>query len=566
MPELRRLRLMVLGIAVMLMLVSVVAVPAWSAEPNSPELAPHNTAYDVLVGFLAFDAGQFDVAARHFLRAVQVYPDVKISEYAMRSALLADDRETALAAGKLWSRLDPDKLVAIEFRIRAYSSLAAIELAVDELDHLRSLSLDDGYNGYLPLLPLLFRDPGNLVAIKIMQGLVQRHQHDVYAHFALADLATRFRLHDLALSESRWALDIQANFSPAVVQYASSLQMLNKSDEAVEHLFSFLRSSPEDLQVRTYYARLLARLEQQAESYAQYLILAEYDKANEDHIYSLATMAYELEDYDAAWRYFLELVVRGERSEEAKFMLGKIEEKHSKIEAAISWYRAVGSGQFYFDGQVRAAELFVDQGLYDAALSAIRELRDANPVGHLAEVLLLEGNTLIVSGDVDSAYKLYTRNFDGPPKQHAELLHARALLSRDQGDYAAFRQDMMAALDINEDHHSSLLELGLAMVADKQYEQAAVYLQRALTLEPADPATLTSYGWLQLSRGQHISAVTYLEHAARLDDDPLISAYLGEALRQTGSLDRARMTWHQGLANSPDDKLLNTLIQGHRLP
>lgn len=570
MPELRRLRCLpgqrTLA-AIALLVITSIATPTWSAQDTSSSVSDSaDSAYDILVGFFAFDGSQFAIAARHFLHAAQVHPDVQIAEYAMRSALLADDEETALAAGKLWSRLAPNDLVSIEFRVRAYSRLGAIEPAVDELDHLRQLSVSDGYHGYLPLLPLLFRDPSNLLSIKLMQALVQRHKHDVYAHFAMADLATRFRLHELSLSESRWALDIQADFSPAAVQHASSLQMLGRSDEAVEHLFRFLQSSPSDLQVRAYYARLLASLGQLVESYAQYLILAELDSENEDYIYSLARMSYELDDYDAAWRYFLEMVVRGERSEEAKFMLGKIEEKHNKIDTAISWYRSVGPSQFFFDSQVRATELFVEKGQYDVALATIAELRESNPVGHLADVILLEGQILVAAGRFDDAYALYTRHLDGPPRQHAELLHARALLSREKGNHSAFRQDLLAALEIDEDHHSSLIELGMAMVAESLFEQATVYLKHALSLEPTDPSALTSYGWLQLRMGQYASALTYLEHAARLDDDPLISAYLGEALWKTGSLDRARMTWHQGLANAPDNALLNTLIQGQRLP
>ncbi|NOX27844.1 MAG: tetratricopeptide repeat protein [Gammaproteobacteria bacterium] len=562
------------------LIMALLATPIWSDQSDADESllvtstvsannatqAKVDSAYDLLVGFLAFDSGEFDIAAIHFFRAAQTNPEVQLAEYAMRAALLADDRKTALAAGKLWARLDPDDQMAIEFRIRAYSRLAAIEPAVDELDRLRQLSVGDGYHGYLPLLPLLFRDPSNLVSIKLMQGLVQRHQYDVYAHFAMADLATRFRLYELSISESRWALDIQPDFSPAAVQYASSLQLLNRSDEAVDHLFKFLRSYPDDLQVRAYYARLLAGLDQLVESFAQYLILTEYDNENEDYIYALAQMAYRLDDYDAAWRYYLELIVRGERGEEAKYMLGKIEEENSKIDTAISWYRSVGASQFFFESQVRAAELFVSKGQYNVALSAIAELRESNPVGHFADVLILEGTTLVIAGRADEAYELYTRHFDGPPRQHAALLHARALLSRDRGNREGFRDDLMAALDIDEEHHSSLLELGMAMVADERYDQATSYLGRALLLEPSDPSTLTGYGWLQLRLGKHVSAVSYLEKASRLDDDPLISAYLGEALWKAGSMDRARMTWHKGLVNAPGNKLLNTLIQGYETP
>ena len=566
MSKTRRLRYFSALLTAVVVALIVIATPAWSAQSARQVSNSSASSHDILIAFLAFDREQYDVAARHFLHVAQAHPDVQIAEYAMRSALLADDRERAIAAGQLWSRLDSDNPVSIEFRVRAYSRLAAIEPAVDELDRLRQLSIGDGYHGYLPLLPLLFRDPSNLISIKLMQGLVQRHKHDVYAHFAMSDLATRFRLHELALSSSRWALDIQADFSPAVVQHASSLRMLNRGEEAVDYLFRFLQKFPADEQVRAYYARLLIGLNQLLESYAQYLILSEQNNSNEDYIYALAKIAYKLEDFDAAWRYSLELVVRGERSEEAKFMLGKIEEQNGNIDTAVSWYRAIGPSQFFFDGQVRAAELFVEKGNFPAALAAIRELRESNPVGHLADVILLEGETLVTAGRANEAYKLYTEYLDGPPRQQAELLHARALLSRDMGNQDAFVRDLVEALATDEDHHPSLLDLGVALASNKSYQEATAYLSHALELRPDDAQTLAHYGWLQLRLGQYSSALSYLERADQLDDDPLISAYLGEALWKTGSLDKARVTWHRGLASAPDDVLLNSLIQGYQLP
>jgi len=145
MSETRRLRCSYALLAAAIFVSILIATPAWSTQ-SAPQLAgptsgSDSTAYDLLVGFFAFDGDQFDVAARHFFRAAQAQPNAQIAEYAMRSALLANDDKTAIAAGQLWSRLDSDNPVSIEFRVRAYSRLAAIEPAIDELDRLRHLIL-----------------------------------------------------------------------------------------------------------------------------------------------------------------------------------------------------------------------------------------------------------------------------------------------------------------------------------------------------------------------------------------------------------------------------------------
>lgn len=570
MQELRRLKcLPMLRSAVFVLAFSCVILPIYAEETDSAEYLSQNasasgdTTSDLIIAFIAFESEEFALAAKHFLNAAQVQPDASIAEFAMRSALLADDKDSAIAAGKLWSRVDEANPVSIEFRIRAYSRMAAVDAAVDELERLRQLSTGDGYHGFLPLLPLLFRDPSNLISIKLMQGLVERHKHDVYAHFAMADLAMRFRLHELALSSSLWALQIDPDFGPAAMQYASSLQFLNKTDQALDHLFEFISSHPDDEQVRSYYARLLNGQGQSVEAYAQYLILSERDRSNEDYIYALAKMAYQFEDYDAAWRYYLELVIIGERGEEAKFMLGKIDELTGNLEKAISWYSSVGPSQFFFDGHVRAVQLLAQTGQHDVALAAMQKLYDANPVGRFTDLILLEGSILVAANREHDAYKLYTDHFDGPPRRHAELLYARALLARDMGNDIAYRRDLKEVLVIDEDHHAGLVDLALVFINDTLFEQATLYLQRALDLYPDDARTLANYGWLQMRMGEYSQALSYLEKAAALADDPIIFAYLGETHWEMGSLEQARLIWHRGLAKSPANERLIGLIRTH---
>ncbi len=547
----------------LVLLFSLGSVTTYAEDRAPVRPASSDLTYNLLVGFIAFESEKYDLAATHFLSAAQVRPNVSIAEYAMRSALLADDKANALAAGKLWSRIDNANPVSIEFRIRAYSRLAEVEPAIDELERLRQLSVADGYNGFLPLLPLLFRDPSNLISIKLMQGLVERHKHNVYAHFALADLAMRFRLHELALSSSRWALQIQPDFSPAVMQYATSLQFLNRADEALKYLYQHLVDHPDQENVRSYYARLLDTYGHPLESYGQYLKLAEANSANEDYIYALAKMAYRLEDYDAAWRYYLELVVRGSRGEEAKLMLGKIDEINGKPEKAISWYAAIGPSQFFFDGQKRAAQLLAKSGRFDAALTTVKKMQEQNPVGHFTDLLLLEGSILVSANRHRDAYDLYTSYFDGPPRRHAELLYARALLARDMGDNAAYYRDLEHVLLIDEEHQASLVEIAKAFVDQAKYDEALLYLQRAVDLYPDDSRALADYGWLQKQLGRLPTALSYLERAAEIDDDPIIFVYLGETQREMGYPDKARLTWHRGLAKSPENKQLISLIRSH---
>lgn len=519
--------------------------------------------YDVLVAFIAFERQDYAVASRHFLRAAQVVPRAELAEYAMRSALLAEDSDTVAAAGALWSQQDDGNPVSVEFRVRAYSQLRLIEAAVDELDRLRELNVDNGLGGYLALLPVLFRDPGNVISVTLMERLAERYPTDVNAQFAMADLATRFRLLETAIEYCDRALRLQPDYALAASMKASVLGMLQRNDEALAYLEQFLHHFPASEHTRAHYARLLADLGRQTESYAQYQRLAQQNPAEEDYIYLLAELAVELGDFDAAWAYYLELIVRGERSEEAKFMLGEIEERKGEIATAISWYSAVGAGQYYVDAQLKAAQLLAVSGNTRAALAKLDELRDANPIGRLTDVLLAEGDLLVTAGRLQQARDLYSRHLDGPPQQHVEMLYARAQVARQAGNKNDHERDLLEVLRTDDAHHPSLLDLGMAMTEQARYREAMDYLSRALELAPEHAKTLASYGWLQFLMGRTAEAVSYLERAAGLDSDPQTMAHLGEALWTHGKRELARLVWHRGLALAPNDPLLNDMIRDH---
>ena len=74
------------------------------------------------------------------------------------------------------------------------------------------------------------------------------------------------------------------------------------------------------------------------------------------------------------------------------------------------------------------------------------------------------------------------------------------------------------------------------------------YVQRALALDPDNPAYLDSLGWAQFKMRMYDAAEKNLRAAARADQfDPTIRDHLGDLLQATGRVTEAVKEWQGAL-------------------
>ena len=89
-----------------------------------------------------------------------------------------------------------------------------------------------------------------------------------------------------------------------------------------------------------------------------------------------------------------------------------------------------------------------------------------------------------------------------------------------------------------------------------RYEEAHKLILRALELNPGDPATIDSLGWVSYRLGKYDEAIKYLRDALSKLPDPEVAAHLGEVLWVTGQHDEAMSIWKKVLANDPDNSTI----------
>ncbi|MEC7432375.1 MAG: tetratricopeptide repeat protein, partial [Pseudomonadota bacterium] len=86
------------------------------------------------------------------------------------------------------------------------------------------------------------------------------------------------------------------------------------------------------------------------------------------------------------------------------------------------------------------------------------------------------------------------------------------------------------------------------------------YIEKALELDPENPAILDSMGWVLFRQGETDQALDFLARAWEAYPDPEVAAHYGEVLWVTGNEEQARIIWEEGLDQNPDHEILRETI------
>ena len=94
------------------------------------------------------------------------------------------------------------------------------------------------------------------------------------------------------------------------------------------------------------------------------------------------------------------------------------------------------------------------------------------------------------------------------------------------------------------------------MLADlgERLEYARELIERAVSIAPDNAAYLDSYGWVFYRLGDYEEALVYLKKAVTLDSDPVIFDHLGDVYHAVGNTEQARTWWQKALEIDPDNE------------
>jgi len=530
--------------------------------------------YRLLLGDVALQRGDADVAARAYIDAARTARDARLARRATEIAIASRERALVKDAARLWSDLDP----AAERPKRVLAALAADDgkgvpssAADDELrSRIERVLADAALSGpgvgdvFMQLNRLFSQQSDKRAVLTLVRDVARPYPKTPEAHYAVAlaafaagdDMATASEASD----EIDQALALRPDWERAALLKAEILG--RKSDaSAIEWLEKFIASQPAAKSATGALAQRYVEQKRFTEARALMQKLWDREPESRDLEFAVAAVALQMKDYTEAERLLRDLksVNYGEPGA-VDLYLAQIAEDTKQYEKAIESYRAVTEGDRAWLAKLRIGTMYgklgrvADAQRWLAGLSAVtKEQR--------IQVRQAEAQVLRDAGDDAGAYHVLTKGLEDHPDT-PDLIYDLAMVAEklDKVDEAEAR--LKRLVELKPDDAQALNALGYTIVdRTPRADEGLALIERAHQLSPKDPFILDSLGWAFYRLGRLDEAERYLRAALQGRPDAEIAAHLGEVLWRKGERDQARAIWKAQLDSNPDNAVLKETVR-----
>lgn len=530
-------------------------------EPQPPveyaDFEPE-TLYLLLSAEIAAQRGRYDITLVNYLKAAKQSRDQVVIERAMRIAqsLNGDNAQKQLA--ELWLDIDPDNLQA--HRISAIQAVKGNDLqtAIHHMERIMDQGGDADFDSLAAMAANLPPEQQQEL-LALYNEMSDRHPDTPELEYSIALLLKVTGQPQQALDRLEPLLQENANFQPAIILKGDLLYQTDQKSSALDYLLTNTRRFPGNRQMGTLYGRMLINEGELQAAQDEFNRLVKRYPDTPGLRLSHALVALENGQTDLARQELTQLAEQGHHTSEANYYLGRIEDQASNTEQAIGYYQSVEQGNYYFPALARASSLLAENGQLEDAIDRIRRLREANP-RQAENFWLLEVNLLLDQEQQQQALSTATAALEEHP-DNIEIRYARAMLYDGIGQPAYAEADLKHILEQEPENAVALNALGYILTTrTDRLREARGYIEKALRLDPNNPAILDSMGWVLFLEGQLEPALDYLSRAWAAFPDPEVAAHYGEALWMNGAEEQARIIWQEGLEQDSDHEVLRETI------
>ncbi len=538
------------------------ATPQVEAEDGDIEYGnfEEEELYRAIVGELEANSGDLEAAGDSYLDLALSSKDLGVIRRAARFASLTNDTNALLQLGLLWSEVDPEDpqpqlLLAIEFL-----ESGAFDRALPRMARVLELGGNIDFSALSSRTGQLNPQSRALLA-DALQPLIEQFPDNDSLLLARVQLLAQNGEFEQALAAFK---EIEPSVTPTagtVLLEAQILQNMDRFDDAVRVMRAGVKRFEQDPILRSTLARLLISQDRLREALREYRTLIELYPQNWEARYAMAITHLELEQHDEAVAQLQALINADQQVDESRYMMAVAFERDEQVERAIDNYRLVSIGTSNFlAAQQQATRLSIAQGDFTGAHDWLQRVSRGQP---RLEILLitLEAQLLQQASEGARAKRLLDTSLNRFPGE-VDLLFSRVLYFDSQQDIEGSERDLRSIIEIKPDDARALNHLGY-MLANQttRYDEALQLLERAIALNPGDPATTDSLAWAQYKLGRYEEALANIRRAFAAFPDPEVASHMGEILWAMGRREEALQVWERALEEAPNDPLVTEAME-----
>jgi tetratricopeptide (TPR) repeat protein len=538
---------------------------ATTAEPSIQKELPKReeakTEIDQDVLFMLMSAeiagqrGQYDLAYEGYIEAAKRVKDPKPAERAAMIAMYLKDPKKLNRSLTLWLKKEPQNLTA-----RKLAVLSSLETGDRQktLEHL-TVILDNDAAGFesavLELAAALQSESRLQVIYDDLEALSAKRPNQASVYYLQSIMAMQMKKREVAEKKIEQALKLQPDWDKALAFRAQIAVMSGDLPKAVVFLREVHQKYPDNQKISKMLAQFLIKTGDYNEAGKIYQKLAEKDPKDFESSLALALVHIQMDRDNEAEEVLKKLLGENEWRNQARFYLGKLEEKRENTKKALNWYDQVREEPFDFEAGIAAINLLAHDKQFEEAFSRLQAMQDSYPKERV-RITLMKAELLNQQKRYQEAYDELSAALAEQPDSK-ELLYTRALVAERIGKLDVLESDLKKILAQNPDNAEALNALGYTLLSfPSRLSEAEGYLLRALKLQPDEPVILDSYGWLLFKQGKDEQALRYLEQAYAKQKENEIAAHLAEVLWSLGRKEEAKKLFDKVFKESPDDEYL----------
>ncbi|BBE50588.1 Beta-barrel assembly-enhancing protease [Ferriphaselus amnicola] len=525
--------------------------------PNQDLTAP--MLYEFMLSELASQRGHNDLAAATSYDLAKKTRDPRLAKRAAQLTFGTGQMDKALEAFRLWQELEPDSPLAQRMFVTLLVSGGRLSEAQP---HIADMLVKDKPNAgrtLMQLYPMLAPYPDKTMVLDLLRDLTQPYPELPEAHYLIAQAANAKSERALALDEIRVARKLRPDWEAAVIFEA--LLLREQPSEAAAKLKEFLATHPDARDVRLNYARTLYEQKKWVESRIEFQKVLDNEPGNSELAFVVADISMRLGELDKAEAQLKQALEKGNKDENTlHFYLGQLNEAQQHDAEALGDYRAVKAGESLYPAQLRIAFLLNKSGKLDEAREQLHQIQPINNQQRVT-VVLFEAQLLRDAQQYEATYQVLNKGLEKLPK-HPDLLYETAMVADKLGKYAESEQLLRKLIQIKPDHAHAYNALGYSMLErNERIDEAVSLVEKALQIDPNDPAILDSAGWGYFRQGDLNKSLSFLRRAYAATPDPEVAGHLGEVLWMNGDKAEAEKIWDESLKANPGNAQLEATIK-----
>jgi len=521
------------------------------------EQARSDAAAHLLQAELALQSNDYLEAAQEYRKAAELSSSVDVARQATRVSYSFGFNEEALRSAKRWQELDNDSDEALLYVAQLQLRMGKLRQSRRNLKKLIERGDEDADKRLLSLVQVLSQEDSE-DADKVMRALAKPYKDSPYAHYATAAMAMQAGDTDYAEEHALRAMELDPEWIKAKLLYARTLLLAGRQDEAIDYTARIIGDDPDpDPDARMELALMMMSAGRDDDALSQINQILLEQPARADALRLMAIINFRLENLDAAWDDFQDLLASGRYTMDALYYLARIADYREEHDRAIRLYTQVQTGPNAVVSQRRAGALIAYQ--LEDPQRALQQFEDFghNSPSYAVDMLLATAQLQASLERYDDALGNYDKFLKYRPDEESAVLgRAELLLRMDRVDDAVAQY--RAAVKRWPDSAMSMNALGYTL-ADRtdEYKEAEKLIRKAFKLDPESPAIIDSLGWVLYKLGDYDEALVALNKAYKKLDDPEVASHIVEVLAAMDKQDEALAVLEAAESKDPDSAMLH---------